>query len=142
MPPASIPDELEAMSLILEHMLDTSLYEQNLNPQDESLKARDTPLIKILANHLLINNQLPSSVGETTILTNSPVRFTEVDRNDDVIPARIQLILGDGDYEKTQSGYEGPRTKSFILITFPVTIDRNTGEMSIDEMSGYVLFAG
>jgi len=142
LPPASIPDELEALSFILENVSDVSLFEQNLNPRDESLKAWNTPLIQILANHLLVNNHLRSAVGETTILANSSVRVAEVDRNDEVIRARIQLILGDGDYEKTQRGYEGPRTESSILLTFPVTIERSTGEMSIDEMRGYVLFAG
>jgi hypothetical protein len=34
------------------------------------------------------------------------------------------------------------RTESSILLRFPVTIERSTGEMSIDEMRGYVLFAG
>lgn len=142
LPPASIPDELEAMSLILENMLEISLYEQNLSSGDERLTTWGTPLVQILANHLLINNHLRSSVGETSIVTNSSVRVTEFDRNDEVIRARIQLILGDGDYEKTQSGYEGPRTESSTLITFPVTIDRSTGEVSIDDMRGYVLSAG
>ena len=139
---ASLPDEVEAMSLILQNISDITLYEYVPDPRDERLIPWNTPLVRVLATHLLSNDHLSGTVGETAILTNSSISITEHKRSAERIHARIQLILGDGDYLRSESGYVGPRTESSILILFPITIDRATGEATIDDLSGYVLFAG
>lgn len=101
----SLPDEVEAMSLILQNISDITLYECVPDPRDDRLIPWNTPLVRVLATHLLSNDHLSGSVGETAILTNTSISITEHKRSAERIHAMIQLILGDGDYLRSESGY-------------------------------------
>jgi len=106
---------------------------------DESYYAQ---LSELLSGHSRYNNHLNAPTGSVVLLTNTSITCENGDTAAGSSFFPCTLVLTDGDYIKTENGYEGPETESALIINFVIRRSNATGALEIWENKAKVSIAG